>query len=424
MDTLLRAKASRRGNRAFVTKLLTKAQGITQAEGATPQSISDVDRGTIDLVLTQLDTKKRQLEELDESILAAITSEGDLEEETLDVQMYQFDLTEQVEALKKFSSANFAKKDTPSSSAQQQQVESHHHREETKQATPPVEQTVGSPEQQETVKSKHPVTDRHLNPDTLEPVSVDVPVVPHTHVVRNVGQFVTRLPKLTLPTFSGDPLQFQTFWDSFEAAIHNNEGLTGVQKLHYLRAQLTGDAAHVIENFPLTDSNYLDSVALLKGRFGQAYKLVNAHMDALMNLPKPVNSLSSLQAFHDKLGSHMRALSSLGKSPDTYSAMLTPMVLGKLPTELKKQLARDHNSGEWTIQELLTCILREIRVLEVGQYSNGFSKEYHTTTSSFHTGAGKAVVQRQKREVVCTYCKGSHTANQCTVSKITSNGCL
>ena len=69
---------------------------------------------------------------------------------------------------------------------------------------------------------------------------------------------------------------------SFEVAIHNNEGLTGIQKLHYLRAQLTGDAAHVIDNFPLTDSNYLNSVTLLKDRF-ESYKLVNAHMDTLIN---------------------------------------------------------------------------------------------------------------------------------------------
>ena len=89
-----------------------------------------------------------------------------------------------------------------------------------------------------------------------------------------------RLSKLTLPTFSGDPLQFQTFWDSFEAAVHNNEGLAGVHKCHYLRAQLLDDAAQVIDNFPLTEMNYLHSVALLKDRFGQAYKLVNAHMDA------------------------------------------------------------------------------------------------------------------------------------------------
>ena len=67
-------------------------------------------------------------------------------------------------------------------------------------------------------------------------MSDHVPVVPHTPVVHNVGQFVTKLPKLTLPPFSKDPLKFQLLWDLFEAAIHNNEGLTGVQKLQYLRA--------------------------------------------------------------------------------------------------------------------------------------------------------------------------------------------
>ena len=113
----------------------------------------------------------------------------------------------------------------------------------------------------------------------------------------------------------------------------------------------------------------------------------------------------------------MRALRSLGKSPDTYSTMLTPMVLGKLPIELKKQLARDHNSGEWTIREVLTSILKEIRVLEVGHYSNSFSKELYTTTASFHTTARKPIAQREKKEPACTYCKGTHTANQCTVIK-------
>ena len=112
----------------------------------------------------------------------------------------------------------------------------------------------------------------------------------HTHVPegqQSVGQFVTRLPQLTLPKFGGDPLQFQTLWDSFKAAIHNNYSLTGVQKFHYLRAQLLCDTSHVIDNFPLTDLNYQHSVDLLKERFGQLYKLVNAHIDALRNLEKP-----------------------------------------------------------------------------------------------------------------------------------------
>ena len=52
------------------------------------------------------------------------------------------------------------------------------------------------------------------------------------------SEATTRLPKLNLPTFSGDPLLWQSFWDCFEAAVHNNSSLTDVQKLNYLRAQL------------------------------------------------------------------------------------------------------------------------------------------------------------------------------------------
>jgi len=63
---------------------------------------------------------------------------------------------------------------------------------------------------------------------------------------------------------------------------------------------------NIIDNLPLTDFNYDHSVALLKERFRQPYKLVNAHIDALMNLPKPVNNLASLQVFHDKLANLKR----------------------------------------------------------------------------------------------------------------------
>ena len=63
------------------------------------------------------------------------------------------------------------------------------------------------------------------------------------------------------------------------ASSYNN--LTGFQKFNYLRTQLQGDAAKVAAGFPLTDVNYEQSV---KERLRQSYKLVNAHMQALLNL--------------------------------------------------------------------------------------------------------------------------------------------
>jgi len=64
----------------------------------------------------------------------------------------------------------------------------------------------------------------------------------------------------------------------------------------------------------------------------------------------------------------------------------------------------------------MAFILKEIRVLEVNFYSRGFTKDAHSTAGAFRTAVGKAGHQ-EKRESVCTYCKGSHTANQCTVIK-------
>lgn len=69
---------------------------------------------------------------------------------------------------------------------------------------------------------------------------------------------------------------------------------TQCQKLSYLQAQLQGDAARVIAEFPLTNANYGHSIALLQDRFGQPYKLVSAHMQALLDLPNPTNTLTSL----------------------------------------------------------------------------------------------------------------------------------
>ena len=69
------------------------------------------------------------------------------------------------------------------------------------------------------------------------------------------GYNASRLPKLSIPMFSGDPLIWQPFWDSFDAAINLNPVLSNVQKFNYLRAQLQGNAARVISGFPLTNDH-------------------------------------------------------------------------------------------------------------------------------------------------------------------------
>ena len=51
-----------------------------------------------------------------------------------------------------------------------------------------------------------------------------------------------RLPKLEIPSFSGEKLKWAEIWDSFEAAVHVNTSLSDVEKLNYLLSKLTGEA--------------------------------------------------------------------------------------------------------------------------------------------------------------------------------------
>ena len=89
-------------------------------------------------------------------------------------------------------------------------------------------------------------------------------------------------------------------------------------------------------------------------------------MQALLDIPKPANSISSLRLFQDPVESHIRGLAALGKSEDSYGALLIPIILGKLPAETRSNLARSHTSLEQTLSELKDSILTEIKILESG----------------------------------------------------------
>jgi len=78
------------------------------------------------------------------------------------------------------------------------------------------------------------------------------------------------------------------------------------------------------QGFQLTNPNYTHSVALLQEHFGQLYRQIEAHMQALINIPTPNQLYSSLQEFHDNTESHICSLDSLGKKEASYSTLLIP----------------------------------------------------------------------------------------------------
>ena len=114
-------------------------------------------------------------------------------------------------------------------------------------------------------------------------------------------------------------------------------------------------------------------------------------MRALLDLPNPENEITSLQTFYDSIENHIRGLSSLGQSQNSYGALLIPIILGKLPMETKRNLTREHSILEWTIDELRSAILKEIQILEQGLFVTSSTSHMNSqgslmTAASLHTG--------------------------------------
>jgi len=427
-EALPKHRASRAGFRAHLTKLLEKAATLMDKEMP-----SEVELASLKNTLEQLARKRNKLKDLDERIAALLEEPDEIEKEAFETEDIQDSIDETssqissflalVSSKKTFSTVplNATGKSLPLAHENtSEEVASGNQPTPPETSTPQVNGQSGLPlEPQGATNEISQVSPQVIQDSShVQPPQQNLPVPTLNSAPHNNS---SRLPKLNLPTFSGNPLRWFTFWDSFEAAVHSNTSLGGVQKFTYLKAQLVGDALRAVTGFPLTNNNYQQAVTLLRERFGQPNKIINAHMQALLDLPKPIYELSSLQVFYDTMENHVRGLESLGRSHESYGDLLVPIVLGKLPCDMRTNLARDHDSHEWKFQQLRESILKEIRILEIGVHTN---PSCHTASAAI---TNSFLTQTQGRSPVtspftspgtrgkCTYCKGPHPAYKCSV---------
>ena len=139
-------------------------------------------------------------------------------------------------------------------------------------------------------------------------------------------------------------------------------------------------------------------------------------MQALLEMPNPTNSVASLSIFHDSIENHTRELPSLGKSESTYGDLLVPIILAKLPQDIRQSLARENTSTEWTLSELMSAILKEIRVLESGLLDS-CKLQVPFSTAMFYVGSRDTTSNKKhntdKKKHLCAFCKGPHPPHTC-----------
>ncbi|XP_058448970.1 uncharacterized protein LOC131428928 [Malaya genurostris] len=252
------------------------------------------------------------------------------------------------------------------------------------------------------------------------PTNANIPQPPHvTSTLSGI-----KLPTISLPEFDGDYKQWLTFRDTFLALIHNNADVPPVQKFHYLRAAVKGEAAQLIESIAICSANYSLAWQTLEGRYSNEYLLKKRHLQALFDIPRmKKETAATLHGLVDDFERHTKILQQLGEPTDTWSTILEHLLCTRLHDDSLKAW-EDYAS---TVENPnFTCLIdflqRRTRVLE----SISVNHHQSTSTTSNSDAASTNHFRRQTQfrlsscasttstSFKCSACNQTHSLARCS----------
>ena len=168
------------------------------------------------------------------------------------------------------------------------------------------------------------------------------------------GQGV-KLPKLDVPTFDGNILNWTTFWEKFCISVHERFNLSDAEKLIYLRYSLKdGAAKHTIEGLSRSKDCYAEAIKCLRDRYDRPRFIHQAHVRVILEAPNlKTGSGKEIHRLHDTVQQHLRALKAMDLEPS--SPFITSIIELKLDadTMFEWQKHCQHAAGVPPYQELL-----------------------------------------------------------------------
>ncbi|XP_055542601.1 uncharacterized protein LOC129728208 [Wyeomyia smithii] len=123
-----------------------------------------------------------------------------------------------------------------------------------------------------------------------------------------------KLPRMNMPVFSGNYLEWQSFYDLFDSLVHKNVMLKDSQKLYFLKTNLAGEAASLISHLKIEDANYRTALDKLKTRYDKPREIANQHIKRFLVQPTLTSPSSyGLRSLHDVSDEVIRALQAMNR---------------------------------------------------------------------------------------------------------------
>ena len=95
-----------------------------------------------------------------------------------------------------------------------------------------------------------------------------------------------KLPKMNVPTFNGNILKWNTFWQQFDVAIHSKTQLKDAENLAYRRDALKdGPTRNVVEGLSQDADYYKEAIRCLQRCYDRPHLIHQEHVRAIYEAP-------------------------------------------------------------------------------------------------------------------------------------------
>lgn len=218
---------------------------------------------------------------------------------------------------------------------------------------------------------------------------------PHVH---------TKLPKINIPPFSGEYIEWQSFYDLFSSTIHESNTLSAVQKFQYLKGLLRGEAEVLLRHMSITEANYIEALQKLKSRYDRKKIIINSFIRTFIEQPSITNAnASNVKRLMDTADEVVRGLKALGTAAEGRDSWLIYILTEKLDSNTKLLWAQASAENEQPeLGDLLKFLALRIDTLE-------------SVTSPVNKASKKPIIKSYvaSNTYQCSLCTKNHLTYQC-----------
>ncbi|XP_043464125.1 uncharacterized protein LOC122499716 [Leptopilina heterotoma] len=252
-----------------------------------------------------------------------------------------------------------------------------------------------------------------------------------------------QLPEISLPQFCGDYSSWTPFRDLFSSLVGQNSEISGVEKMHYyLRTTLTGEAAQLIANLPLSSDSFDSAWSLLTSRYENKRLLISSQIDKLFNSSIiSAKSASDLNTLLNTTTEALNALKALNALVDSWDLVLVHFTTRRLDSQTReawenKQGSRTEPPSYQQLKEFLTAAkttpsspkssqstTQPAKALTASHQTYGYNcsccdgSHYIVVCEKFRKLSPPVRRELVITQKLCFNCLGKHSAHQCQSSK-------